>query len=114
MEQVILNLLMNSKDALLEKQQRINDDFDKAIVVRSYLESEKIVIEVIDNGIGIPEEHLGQVFLPFFTTKESDKGTGLGLSISNQIVKEMNGTIEIICNQFNGATVKIVLDNMSN
>ncbi len=114
LEQVILNLIMNSRDALIEKQQRLQNDFDKAIVVKSYVEHERIVIEVIDNGTGIPEEHLSQVFLPFFTTKEPDKGTGLGLSISNQIVKEMNGAIEIVCNQFNGATVKIVLDNKSN
>lgn len=114
LEQVILNLIMNSRDALIEKQQRLQNDFDKAIVVKSYVEHERIVIEVIDNGTGIPEEHLSQVFLPFFTTKEPDKGTGLGLSISNQIVKEMNGAIEIVCNQFNGATVKIMLDNKSN
>jgi PAS domain S-box-containing protein len=114
LEQVILNLLMNSKDALLEKQHKQNMQFDKAIVVRTYMEKGNIVIEVIDNGMGIPEEHLNQVFLPFFTTKDSDKGTGLGLSISSQIIKEMNGNIEIVCNQFNGATVKIVLENSNN
>ena len=53
------------------------------------------VIEVADNGPGIPEEHLEHLFDPFFTTKEPGKGTGLGLSICARLVEGMGGTIEV-------------------
>jgi len=53
-----------------------------------------VVIEVRDNGPGIPEEHLETVFDPFFTTKEPGKGTGLGLSICARLVEGMGGRIE--------------------
>jgi hypothetical protein len=53
------------------------------------------VIEVSDNGPGIPPEHLEHIFDPFFTTKEPGKGTGLGLSICAQLVEGMGGHIEV-------------------
>ncbi|NMC60275.1 MAG: ATP-binding protein, partial [Candidatus Methanofastidiosa archaeon] len=52
-----------------------------------------IIIMVTDNGCGIPEELLGQVFVPFFTTREN--GSGIGLSISRQIVRMHGGTITV-------------------
>jgi len=110
-EQVILNMLINAKDALLEKK-KIQPDFqDQFIEIKSYRENQSFVVEVIDNGIGISDEDIENIMLPFYTTKDTGKGTGLGLSISYQIIKEMNGAIEISGNWFRGTTFKIILNS---
>lgn len=56
---------------------------------------DEVVIEVIDTGVGIPEEILLKIFNPFFTTKEPGKGTGLGLSIVHMIIERHKGTINV-------------------
>ena len=66
-------------------------------------------IEVIDNGIGIPEDIVEYVFDPFFTTKGPDRGTGLGLSISRSIVEGFGGTIYINSTPGSGTTATISL-----
>ena len=93
LEQVILNLLSNSKDALSEKF----DEFDdaKQIVIRLKTIADKIIIEVEDNGIGFDAKSLKHAFEPFYTTKDETKGTGLGLSICYGIINEMEGEISI-------------------
>jgi signal transduction histidine kinase len=93
-EQVILNLLANSKDALLEKEIQSGQFFEKSISVKTMIRDSGITIEFADNGVGIPREHIDLIMRPFFTTKPPGLGTGLGLSISYQIIKEMHGTIE--------------------
>jgi two-component system, NtrC family, sensor kinase len=70
------------------------------------------VIEVSDNGPGIPQEQLEHVFDPFFTTKEPGKGTGLGLSICAQLVEGMGGHIEVGRGQEGGARFVIRLPGM--
>lgn len=107
-EQVILNLLSNARDALLEKKNKRKADNNMLIEIKSFLEKERLIVEIIDNGIGIPEEDMGNIMLPFYTTKDTGKGTGLGLSISYQIIKEMGGTIELTSNLFYGTTFRIV------
>jgi len=94
-EQVIINLLINARDGLEEKQKLNGDNFHKLIEIKSYQKKQFIFVEVKDNGIGIKPDVLDKIMLPFFTTKEAGKGTGLGLSISFGIIKEMNGNIEI-------------------
>jgi PAS domain S-box-containing protein len=108
-EQVVLNLLLNSKDALEEKQRSLATEFRKVIEIKNYQKDKMITIEVIDNGMGIKPEAIDSVMFPFFTTKEVGKGTGLGLSISFGIVKELNGNIEISSTYTSGATVRITL-----
>ncbi|MDG0817379.1 PAS domain-containing sensor histidine kinase [Bdellovibrio svalbardensis] len=85
-EQVLLNLLNNSFDAIQELE-------EKWIQVKVEAQDEYIDIKVIDSGIGISEEEAEKIMLPFFTTKEVGKGTGLGLSISSGIVKSHNGEL---------------------
>jgi len=95
LEQVILNLLSNSRHAVVEKSKNTKQNgYRKLIQIRSIQEKDNVIISVKDNGIGIPEEILPVIFNPFFTTKSDDKGTGLGLSICYGIVKEMNGDIK--------------------
>jgi len=109
-EQVVLNMLINAKDALLEKEKIQHEFQDQFIEIKSYRENQSFVVEVIDNGTGISEEDIEHIMLPFYTTKDTGKGTGLGLSISYQIIKEMNGSIEISGNRFLGTTFKIILN----
>ncbi|NQT58117.1 MAG: PAS domain S-box protein, partial [Bacteroidetes bacterium] len=109
-EQIILNLLSNAKDALLEKKSKQEEYFDMIIGIKSYQEKQCIIIEVTDNGLGISDEDINNIMLPFYTTKDAGKGTGLGLSICYQIIKEMDGTIDITSNRSYGTKMKIVLD----
>jgi PAS domain S-box-containing protein len=108
-EQVILNLLINSKDAIEEKEENLGKTIDKKIIIKSYLCNHQLVIEVKDNGIGIKSEDLEKIMLPFFTTKEAGKGTGLGLSITFGIIKEMKGEINFQSEPNKGTTVSIKL-----
>jgi signal transduction histidine kinase len=109
-EQVIINLLSNSKDALLEKKSKNAGDMSMQVNIRSYYENGRLILEIADNGIGIPKENIQNVFLPFYTTKDTGKGTGLGLSICYQIIKEMGGSMELESNQFKGTKIKILLN----
>ena len=67
------------------------------------------VIEVRDSGIGIPEDKMGNLFRPFFTTKEPGKGTGLGLSTSYGIISEYGGRIEAESDHGEGAVFRVLL-----
>lgn len=109
-EQVIVNLLANAKDAVVEKKTLQQEYTQMNVGIRSYTENHSIVVEVTDNGIGIHDDDLNNVMLPFYTTKEEGKGTGLGLSICYQIIKEMGGTIEIRSSKDSGTNIKLELE----
>ena len=115
-EQVILNMLVNAKDAIEEKKKRNYSKFKKRVEISTALQNNIIVVEIKDNGIGISQENIDKVLLPFFTTKEPGKGTGLGLSISYGIVKELGGEIEIQSNPKTGTTIslKIPIQDFTN
>lgn len=107
LEQVMLNLLSNARDAILMQSGtppgRIRVD-----VLTQTQDDGAITIRVEDNGGGIAGDVLPHIFAPFVTTKESGVGTGLGLSISYGIVEGMGGTIEAV-NIQDGARFSIVL-----
>jgi signal transduction histidine kinase len=93
MNQVFMNLLSNSIDALEEKYERFSREqaerHSGTIRIRTErVQEDSVLITISDNGDGIPEEMLSKIFDPFFTTKPVGKGTGLGLSISHQIIIE--------------------------
>ena len=88
MEQVVLNLLTNSRDAIEDH------DGEKKITLRVVKENGNIQIISEDTGGGIPKDVLPRIFEPFYTTKEMGKGTGLGMSVSYGIIRDMGGTIE--------------------
>ncbi len=96
-EQVLINLCVNARDAMpgggtiLIKTRNVTAD-DTAGFPQADLPTEDFVmIEVSDNGTGIPPEIMDKIFEPFFTTKEVGKGTGLGLSMVYGIVKQSGG-----------------------
>ena len=113
LEEVVINLLINARDAVEEQMKAGSVSAPPRILLRTLLdqtgESERAKIEVIDNGIGIPEDKVEYVFDPFFTTKGPDRGTGLGLSISRSIVEGFGGTISIDSTPGSGTTVTISL-----
>jgi PAS domain S-box-containing protein len=88
--QVILNLLVNAMHAIEGAQKESG-----RITIRTRTDGEEAVLEIEDDGPGIPPEVLPRIFDPFFTTKAFGKGTGLGLSISHGIVSDHGGRIEV-------------------
>ena len=96
LEQVLLNLLSNAKDALQEKEKKSNDNtYWKKIKVSTSKDEQNVYLSVWDNGTGIPQKVVEKIFDPFFTTKSEDKGTGLGLSISYGFIKDILGDIRV-------------------
>ncbi|WP_052417319.1 two-component system sensor histidine kinase NtrB [Cellvibrio mixtus] len=91
LQQVLLNLLRNAKQAL----QGHNTE-NPSIWVRTYAQDNQLVIEVQDNGPGMNDTIRQHIFEPFFTTKDVGSGTGLGLSVSYFIITERHqGTIDV-------------------
>src|SRR5712692_7665978 len=84
LSQVLINLLINAAHAIKGKG---------TIRVRGRREDQQIIVDVEDNGPGIPAEVLQRLFEPFFTTKSAGKGTGLGLAVSMHLVSSMGGQL---------------------
>ena len=74
------------------------------IVVSGFSDNGNAVVRIADNGSGIPQDKLGQIFNPFYTTKAPGKGTGLGLFIVKQVVEKNKGTIALESEQGVGTT----------
>lgn len=108
-ERIVLNLLFNAKDALEEKENKMNERFQKTIHIKSFQKNDFAIMEFKDNGIGIPQENYNKIFEAFYTTKEPGKGTGLGLSICREIISDMCGEIEFESKHLEGTvmTVKV-------
>jgi nitrogen fixation/metabolism regulation signal transduction histidine kinase len=99
-EQVLINLIKNAIEAGLN-----TNNFK--ILLKSYEEKGNVKIEVIDNGPGISQEVIENIFVPFFTTKKD--GSGIGLSLSKQILRKHGGNLEVISSEGDGATFIITL-----
>lgn len=99
-EQVLLNLIFNAIDALKQGS-------DKKISLQAYLnEQERVVIQLSDNGQGIPDELRESIFVPFFTTKK--EGSGIGLSLSKQIMQIHKGTIQVDSEPGKGSIFRLI------
>ena len=115
LEQVFLNIILNSMDALSEKKENA-PDFKGYIKINGVYNKklQKIIVEISDNGTGIAKENLNKIIDPFFTTKAVGKGTGLGLAVSMNIIREHGGSMEISSEYKHGTTVRISLPEKLN
>ena len=109
LDRVFINLIKNSIESLIEKQQKVTN-FDKKINIEINEINDYIEILIIDNGTGFKNKNLSEVTKPYFTTKKN--GSGLGLSIVVKIINDHNGTIDFM-NYNNGAKIKITFPNIN-
>jgi len=103
-QQVFLNLLQNAFDAIV-----ITKKGDKITIKTKHSSEKNLIVEVHDNGPGMPEDVRQRVFDPFYTTKPPGQGTGLGLSISYKIIQRHEGKIQVSSEQGKGTTFTITL-----
>ncbi len=95
-QEVLFNIIRNAAQAMDKK--------DGQITLSGTTLNGMAVIKIADNGSGIPKDKIGQIFNPFFTTKEPGKGTGLGLFIVRQVVERNHGTISVDSQEGTGTT----------
>jgi signal transduction histidine kinase len=100
LKQVLFNIIRNAEDAMSEGGD---------LVIQTTRQGDRIQVRITDTGGGISPEHLGQVFAPFFTTKEYKGGKGLGLAISYGLVASANGHIDVESAVGKGSTFRVSL-----
>jgi len=106
---VLLNLFNNAFYAVNEKKKHLNGTFEPVVSVCTKRVNNKVEIQVVDNGNGIPQSINNKIFQPFFTTKPTGQGTGLGLSLSYDIIKAHGGEIKVESKEGEGTAFMITL-----
>lgn len=120
MEQVIINLAVNSRDAmpnggkLTIETSNVHLDHNYCMKHPETKEGSYVQMTISDNGCGMSEETKKHIFEPFFTTKKAGEGTGLGLATVYGIIKQHNGSIEFYSELGHGTTFKIYLPQINN
>lgn len=99
-EEVITNLVINAIQAFTSKGE---------VTIKTKTSASTIIIEVTDDGPGIPKENMEKIFRPFFSSKGYGKGTGLGLSIVKRIINEHKGSVKVLSQTGKGTTFTIQL-----
>jgi CheY-like chemotaxis protein len=115
LEQVIINLVVNARDAMpnggavcISTEKVMLEPGYERINAEAHA-GEFVCLSVTDTGTGIAPEHLPRIFEPFFTTKELGKGTGLGLATVYGIIKQHGGWVEVASSVGEGATFNVFL-----
>jgi PAS domain S-box-containing protein len=98
LQQVFMNLIVNARDAM---------PFGGELTLATEAENSTVRVEVGDNGVGIPPDHLHRIFDPFFTTKSTSRGTGLGLAVSYGIIREHSGKVQVESHVGKGTTFRL-------
>ena len=101
---MVLNLLVNAMQAI----EATGRDTGR-IEIETRVRGDEVILEVADDGCGIPAEILPRIFDPFFTTKPVGQGTGLGLAISHGIVVDHGGRIEVESTPGRGSRFRVIL-----
>lgn len=114
LEQVLINLVVNARDAMGEKgevviKSSMRNITQSTIRGRDVTPGEYVAISVIDSGCGMSRELMSRIFEPFFSTKEVGKGTGLGLSTAYGIVRQFGGFIDVESEVGKGSTFTVCL-----
>jgi PAS domain S-box-containing protein len=102
LRQVFVNLITNAMDAAEGK-------VDPTVWIRTSQDDDRVIVEIEDNGIGIPDSIVEKIFEPFFTTKELRSGLGLGLSLCYDLISDMGGTIRVESKPGLGTTFFVAL-----
>ncbi|MRG97292.1 PAS domain S-box protein [Polyangium spumosum] len=102
--QVFVNLLANAAQAMPDRPESENE-----IRLVTRLVDGRVAVEVVDNGVGIPPEHLPRIFDPFFTTKPVGEGTGLGLPVCHSIVTALGGELAVESTPSTGTIFRVLL-----
>ena len=100
LNQVWTNIIDNAVDAM---------DGSGEIVIRTYEENDQVVVEIVDNGPGIPKDIQSRIYEPFFTTKPPGKGTGLGLHVTHDIVANRHQGLMLLESSPGETKFKIIL-----
>ncbi|MDX2441795.1 MAG: ATP-binding protein, partial [Desulfobacterales bacterium] len=98
LRQVLVNLVVNAYQAMPN---------GGILTIKTLSEIDNVIIVVIDTGVGMDQETLGQIFMPFFTTKDVDQGTGLGLSVAHGIITAHGGEINVQSQKGKGSRFEI-------
>ena len=114
-EQVLMNLIINARQALMTVPENASSHMPGSITISACCNENTVDIKIADTACGIPEENLDKIFEPFFTTKDcssdqvSRAGAGLGLSFCKRVIEAHNGTIEVDSQEGVGTTFTIKL-----
>jgi PAS domain S-box-containing protein len=116
LEQLLLNLILNARDAMPDGGKIIVRTANRQMPDRSpeakradLADGKYVLLQVIDSGIGMDQATQARIFEPFFTTKEPGRGTGLGLATVYGIVRQMGGSVTVISARHKGATFSVFL-----
>ena len=110
LQQVMINLVNNAIHAVVERH---GSEGGEISMLARKNERGDAVITVTDNGVGMSQEHLGKIFMPFFTTKAPGQGTGLGLSVCHSIIDSMGGELTVESRKGDGTTFTVTIPGLN-
>jgi PAS domain S-box-containing protein len=113
LEQVILNLLNNAEQALRPRVDGHHSASPGRITIRTRHETPEVIVEVEDNGPGVPDDLRTEIWDPFWTTKVEGEGTGLGLTVVHTIVADHGGSVSLERGTSSGARFVVRLPTVA-